>query len=201
VVIVDDDEAIRDSLSVLLETRGFAVQTYASGPEVLAAHESTWRGCLLLDVRMPAMDGLEVQKELEAHENQMQVIIMTAHGDVPMAVRAMKAGAVDFLEKPIDPEHLLSCVRTALRCNSKRPQGPTGNNLDLIEQRLDRLTAREREVLECLIRGRSNKVIAYELDISPRTVEMHRARVMQKMEAQSLSQLVRMALAVGIEPD
>jgi two-component system response regulator FixJ len=113
----------------------------------------------------------------------------------------MKAGAVDFLEKPIEPEHLLSSVRTALRRNSKRSQAPARDDLELIEERLGRLTAREREVLDCLVRGRSNKVIAYELDISPRTVEMHRARVMQKMEAQSLSQLVRMALTVGIEPD
>jgi two-component system response regulator FixJ len=201
VVIVDDDEAIRDSLSVLLETRGFAVQTYASGPDVLGAHQPSWQGCLLLDVRMPGMDGLEVQKELEARENHMPVIIMTAHGDVPLAVRAMKAGAVDFLEKPIEPEQLLSCVRTALRRNPKRSQAPGGDDLELIEKRLGLLTAREREVLDCLVRGRSNKLIAYELDISPRTVEMHRARVMQKMEAQSLSQLVRMALAIGIEPD
>lgn len=201
VIIVDDDEAIRDSLSVLLETRGFAVKAFASGPELLSAYEPSWRGCVVLDVRMPVMDGLDVLKELMQRRCRMPVIIMTAHGDVPLAVRAMKAGAVDFLEKPIEPESLLSAVHAALKHGPNQPKLAGDESVAAFEQRYRQLTTREREVLTCLVRGQSNKVIAYELDISPRTVEMHRARVMQKMEAESLSQLVRMALALGINPD
>jgi two-component system response regulator FixJ len=201
VVIVDDDEAIRDSLSVLLETRGFAVDAFASGPELLTAYEPSWQGCVMLDVRMPVMDGLDVLKELMQRSCKMPVIIMTAHGDVPLAVRAMKAGAVDFLEKPIEPEALLSAVHVALKHGPNQPRPAGDESIAVLEQRFRELTPREREVLTCLVRGQSNKLIAYELDISPRTVEMHRARVMQKMEAQSLSQLVRMALALGVNPD
>jgi two-component system response regulator FixJ len=200
IIIVDDDEAIRDSLRALLEARGFEVRAFASGPELLAALDPACSGCLLLDIRMPAMDGLEVQKALSERGSALAVVMMTAHGDVPMAVRAMKAGAADFLEKPLEPELLLSAVRLALRRAPGRAPSAVREDVALVEQRLAQLTQREREVLDRLVAGRSNKVIAYELDISPRTVEMHRARVMQKMEAQSLSQLVRMALALGIEP-
>ena len=200
IVIVDDDEAIRDSLCVLLETRGFAVQAYASGPEFLRALDPASEGCLLIDMRMPVMDGLEVQKELAARGSKLAVIMMTAHGDVTLAVRAMKAGAVDFLEKPLEPELLLKAVRAALHHGPRPQRSAAGEDMAHAETCFAQLTAREREVLQRLVAGRSNKAIAYELDISPRTVEMHRAHVMQKMKAESLSQLVRMALALGIEP-
>lgn len=201
VIVVDDDDAVRDSLSLVLETRGYEVATFTSGPEFLAALKPDWRGCLLLDVRMPTMDGLEVQQQLIGAESRLAVIIMTAHGDVPIAVKAMKAGAVDFLEKPIEPERLFEAVRVAIQSGGgQRSLAPAGEDLLPIRKCYATLTDRERDVLVRLVKGLSNKVIAYELTISPRTVELHRARVMQKMEAQSLSHLVRMALQIGVEP-
>lgn len=200
VYIVDDDEAIRDSLSMLLESQGYMIAAYSSGPEFLAAFDPGLEGCLLADLRMPRMDGLELQQALIARGSRLAVIIMTAHGDVPVAVRAMKAGAVDFLEKPIETEALLAALRRGFETGHELPHA-----LDLAKdpdlgKRLAQLSPREREVLERLVAGRSNKIIARELDISPRTVELHRARVMHKMEAQSLSHLVRMALSLGIDP-
>ncbi len=192
VVVVDDDDAVRDSLQVLLESAGFTVEAFASPVEFLASPAPGRAGCLVVDVRMPEMDGIQVQETLNAGNNQLPVIVMTGHADVPLAVRAMKAGAVDFVEKPFDDEVMIETVRRALQI---RPAA----NPELV-QRIAQLTPREREVLEGLMAGHANKVIAYELDISPRTVEIHRARVMEKMQARSLSQLVRMALEAGIAP-
>ena len=192
VFIVDDDDAVRDSLQVLLESAGLTVEAFASPTAFLGSSAPERPGCLLVDVRMPEMDGIELQEALTAANRRLPVIVMTGHADVPLAVRAMKAGAVDFIEKPFDDEVIIETVRRALELR------PAAN--PEIAQRLALLTPREREVLEGLVAGRANKVIAFDLDISPRTVEIHRARVMEKMQARSLSQLVRMALEAGISP-
>jgi two-component system, LuxR family, response regulator FixJ len=199
IFIVDDDEAVRDSLQLLLQAAGFQqIAIYESSRGFLKAAAPQPGDCLLLDVRMPDMDGLELQAELNRHALGLPVIIMTGHGDVPIAVRAMKAGATDFIEKPFDEKTLLDSVRRALALSveTSRRNEESGETA----RRLETLTAREREVLEGLVAGRPNKLIAYDLGISPRTVEIHRARVMGKMGARSLSSLVRMALAIGISP-
>jgi two-component system response regulator FixJ len=197
IFIVDDDEAVRDSLQLLLQSAGFKfVLIYGSSREFLDRVILRPVDCLLLDVRMPEMDGLEVQAELNARGSRAPVVVMTGHGDVPMAVRAMKAGAVDFVEKPFADEVLLDCVRHALDVAAQTSR--EADEATATRHRLDGLTAREREVLERMVAGRPNKLIAHDLGISPRTVEIHRARVMEKMQARSLSALVRMALVAGI---
>jgi two-component system response regulator FixJ len=199
VFIVDDDDAVRDSLQVLLESADLPVEVFASPTAFLNSPAPARAGCLLVDVRMPEMDGIAVQERLRAAKSPLPVIVMTGHADVPLAVRAMKAGAVDFIEKPFDDETIIETVRRALdiaRLSRQAEPGPSPE----IAQRLATLTPREREVLEGLVAGRANKVIAFDLDISPRTVEIHRARVMEKMQARSLSQLVRMALEAGTSP-
>lgn len=201
VFIVDDDEAIRDSLTALLETRGYSVHAYASGTAFLGAFDPQWRGSLLLDVRMPGMDGLDVQAELAARGSALAVIMMTAHGDVNLAVRAMKAGAIDFLEKPIESAALFAALHVSAQAINAVLLRSGAADAVRNEERFARLTGREKEVLEFLVSGLPNKAIAHRLDISPRTVELHRARVMQKMEAASLSHLVRMALSLGINPE
>ncbi|HEY2011439.1 MAG TPA: response regulator FixJ [Rhizomicrobium sp.] len=192
VFIVDDDADIRDSLQLLLEVAGFKVRNFTSAKQFLA-DASSKHGCLIADIRMPDMSGLELQEEVARRHLDLPVIIMTGHGDVPLAVRAMKAGAVDFLEKPFDEEKMLASVRRALeigsRARSRVAEATAAKNL------LASLTPRERGVLDKLVQGRSNKVVAYELGISPRTVEIHRAHIMGKMEASSLSDLVRVVLA------
>jgi two-component system response regulator FixJ len=197
VFVVDDDEAVRDSLSLLLETAGHRVEAFDSGPKLLAALTPERRGCVVADVRMPGMDGLELQQELLARQIRLPIIIMTGHGDVPIAVRAMKAGAVDFVEKPFAEESILETVRIAL-AQSERARSPAEH---AFQERLAELTQREREVLRAMVAGHPNKVIAHLLQISPRTVEIHRARVMEKTGARSLSHLVRLALQAGIEPE
>jgi two-component system, LuxR family, response regulator FixJ len=200
IFIVDDDDAVRDSLELLLESAGFQnVRAYGSSRHFLKAATPQPGDCLLLDVRMPEMDGLELQSELNRRGARLAVIIMTGHGDVPIAVRAMKAGAADFIEKPFSDSLLLDALRRALAHSVEvnRQAEEAGETL----RRLATLTAREREVLEGMVAGRPNKVIAYDLGISPRTVEIHRARVMDKMQARSLSALVRMALAAGVAPE
>jgi len=200
IFIVDDDDAIRDSLHLLLEVAGFKqVSAFGSSHRFLETAVPQPGDCLLLDVRMPDMDGLELQAELNRRGIHLPVIIMTGHGDVPIAVRAMKAGAFDFLEKPFSDELLLESVRDAIAAASATTRESAEAQATL--RRLETLTAREREVLEAMLAGRPNKVIAYGLGISPRTVEIHRSRVMHKMEARSLSALVRMALAAGIGPE
>jgi two-component system response regulator FixJ len=199
VIIVDDDEGVRDSLQTLLEAEGFAPTAYGSAQQLLEARDLPDRGCLLLDVRMPGMDGLELQRTLVARNVTLPIIVMTGHGDVPIAVRAMKAGAADFVEKPFTAEAIVAAIRHAIERGQTRRVASEPS--DEVAARVDSLTPREREVLERLVTGRANKVIAYELDISPRTVEIHRARVMEKMQARNLSHLVRLALAAGIMPE
>lgn len=198
VFVVDDDEAVLDSLSILLESAGFNARGFGSAPAFLDAVSPDQSGCVLTDVRMPEMDGLELQERIAALRLNLPVIVMTGHGDIPLAVRAMKAGAVDFVQKPFEEEAILDCVRRALD-QSEAARSRDAAVAD-VQQRLATLTPREREVLDELVAGHPNKVIAYHLSISPRTVEIHRARVMEKMQAKSLSELVRMAVAaVGAE--
>jgi len=197
VCIVDDDEAVRDSLQVLLETMNYAVKAFDSGVAFMENCATLEAGCVLLDVRMPHMSGLEVQQRLRTERPDLPVVIVTGHGDVTMAVQAMKAGAVDFIEKPFDEDALLASVRNALSLAEQAHK--QSETVTRIHQNLGRLTPREREVFDQLIIGHANKVVARALDCSPRTVEIHRARVMEKMGAASVAHLVRMALAVGIE--
>lgn len=192
--VVDDDEAVRDSLTLLLESAGFAVRTHDSANALLAALTGT-TGCILTDVRMPEMDGLALQRHLAERGVRLPVIVMTGHGDVPIAVQAMKAGASDFLEKPFDDSQLLAAVTNAIAA-SERSHDEEAAATD-IARKLATLTPREREVLEKLVEGLPNKTIAYDLGSSPRTVEVHRARVMEKMGARSLPELVRMVLAAA----
>lgn len=197
IFIVDDDGAVRDSLSALLEAEGFATETFESAQAFLAGYKPKDACCVIADIRMPDMDGLELQEEIIRRAWGLPVIIITGHGDVPLAVRAMKAGAVDFIEKPFDDEVLRASIERGI-AQSKRMRGETALTQE-VETRLAELTAREREVMEHLVAGQPNKVIAHRMDISPRTVEVHRGRVMEKMQARSLSDLVRMALAAKIE--
>jgi two-component system response regulator FixJ len=195
IVVIDDDAAVRDSLAAMLEAEGFAVESFGDARSFLAAYRPLASGCYLIDVRMPGMDGLVLLAELARRPDAAPAIMITGHGDVPMAVEAMKIGAVDFIEKPFAPEVILTSIRTALagQAQTMPPED--------VRPRLARLTEREREVLEQLVVGLSNKAIGQELGISPRTVEIHRARVMEKMQADSLSHLVRLALAAGIDPE
>ena len=194
VFVVDDDAAIRDSMRLLLEAADFRVRTYASAKQFLADGDFEG-GCLITDVRMPDMSGLELQDEMLQRGILLPVIVITGHGDVSLAVRAMKAGAIDFIEKPFDDEQMLACIRRGLKIGLQHRSraGEAQAARDILAQ----LTPRERSVLDCLVKGRSNKVAAYELGISPRTIEIHRAHIMDKMKARSLSDLVRTALAAG----
>lgn len=191
--VIDDDEAVRDSLTLLLRTAGFTVRAYASATTFLQSLPKQDTGCVLTDVRMPEMDGLELQKRLAELGVRLPVIVMTGHGDVPIAVGALKAGATDFLEKPFDDSQLLTAVANALAA-SQRSHDEEAAIAGIVEK-LATLTPREREVLEKLVEGLPNKTIAYDLGSSPRTVEVHRARVMEKMGARSLPELVRMTIA------
>src|ERR1700686_4269242 len=194
--VIDDDEAARQSLAFLLRANAIEVQTYESGTVFLAALPRLKSGCVITDVRMPEISGIELLHRLRELKIFLPVIVITGHGDVPLAVEAMKFGAADFLEKPFDDEVLLAAVRSALDrqdSDSKRQAERAA-----IDDRLAALSNREREVLEGLVAGRANKQIAFDLGISPRTVEIYRANLMTKMQAGSLSDLVRMALIGGI---
>jgi two-component system response regulator FixJ len=195
VFVVDDDAAMRDSVKLLLESSGFVAHAYESAVAFLASDAPGRIGCIVADIRMPEMDGLQLQEELRAKHSALPVILMTGHADVPIAVRAMKAGAVDFLEKPFDEEALLGCVRRALE--QAKASGAAEAGAKIVAERLSSLTDRERQVLDLLVAGKPNKIVAYELSISPRTVEIHRARVMDKMGAKSLAELVRMKLSAA----
>ena len=198
IYIVDDDFGVRDSLKALLESADYEVRAFESAKLVLADADLAGAGCLIADIRMPDMDGLTLQEELVRMRAGVPVIIVTGHGDVPLAVRAMKAGAVDFVEKPFDEEILLGSVKRALALSNE-----VRDQTSLVRTAVGRvasLTPREYEVLQQLVVGHPNKIIAYELDISPRTVEIHRAHVMEKMQARSLSDLVRLGLAAGVSP-
>jgi len=198
VFVVDDDEAVRESLAVLLTSTGFKVAVYPTGDVFLDAIHPESHGCVVVDVRMPGMSGLEVQKALAVRNSTLPVIIMTGHGDLPMAVRAMKAGAYDFLEKPFEGNVLAESVRCALASSAGRRQEE--GEVAEIKRKLNSLTDRERQVLDELVLGNLNKVIAYKLDISPRTVEVHRARTMEKMQTRNLAHLVRLTLMAGVIP-
>ena len=191
VFVVDDDAGMRDALVQLLETAGLQVESYTSGPDFLAAYDGERPGCLLLDMAMPGMSGLEVQAALNMRGLTVPIIFLTGHGDIPMAVRAVQAGAVDFLEKPIQGVALLKRVRRALALDEewRKTQGRTL----AIQQRHAKLSPREREIMTLTVSGLTSKEIARKLDISPRTVEVHRTHVMYKMGAANLADLVNMA--------
>lgn len=193
VFVVDDDEAVRDSLKILLSAAGYAVELYPSARAFLEGNGGAKAGCLLADVRMPDMDGLELQEELLHRNAGLPVIIMTGHGDVPLAVRAMKAGAVDFLEKPFNRTQLLASIEKALQCSDATAISSAG--AQTARTRIAKLTDRERDVFDLLVAGHQSKAIANKLSISPRTVQVHRGRVMHKLSVQSLQDLVRLAMA------
>jgi two-component system response regulator FixJ len=197
IFVVDDDADIRDSMMMLLEGAGFAVRAFASARQFLA-DTGAKLGCVVADIRMPDMSGLELQEEIARRHAGLPVIIITGHGDVPLAVRAMKAGAIDFIEKPFDDEKMIAGIRRALDAGVESRNRSAGTKA--ATDQLALLTPRERGVLDKLVQGRSNKIVAYELGISPRTVEIHRAHVMDKMNASSLSDLVRVVLAAGQDP-
>jgi two-component system response regulator FixJ len=195
VFIVDDDEAMRNSLRWLIESVGRTVETYESARAFLDNHYPGRSGCLLLDVRMPGMSGLELQSQLESHDIRLPVIILTGHGDVGMAVKAMKAGALDFIEKPFDDELLLAAIEKALTEDAEKRE-ERASRAEILA-RMSQLTKRESQVMEMVTNGKSNKEIAAELNVSAKTVEAHRAHVMEKMQAGSLAELVRMAMIVS----
>ena len=198
VYVIDDDEAMRDSLNFLLGAADFDVSLFESAQQFLEVAAGVDFGCVVSDVRMPGVDGIEMLKRLKASRSTLPVLIMTGHGDVPLAVEAMKLGAIDILEKPFEDDRLIGMVDVALK------QGASGARTEAetqdIATRVASLSPRERQVMEGLVAGLSNKMIARDYDISPRTIEVYRANVMTKMKAQSLSELVRMALLAGIAP-
>jgi FixJ family two-component response regulator len=195
IFVVDDDTAVRDALKLLLRSVGQAVETFGSAQEFLDAYGEDRPGCLVLDIRMPGMSGLELQQKLNEKHSILPIIFITGHGDVPMAVEAMQAGAVDFIQKPFRDQDLIDRINQALEKDSSN-RAALGERND-IRRRLETLTPREREVLDLVVHGKANKVIAGDLKLSQRTVEIHRARVMEKMQASSLAHLVRMVLEVG----
>lgn len=194
--LVDDDDAVRHSASFMLRHAGFTVKTYPDGVAFLEVADDAAQGCILLDVQMPRMDGLEVQEQLNARGVAMPVIVLTGHGDVGVAVKAMKAGAVDFVEKPYEKQTLVDALNRAFQRLEERSQRDL--LVDQAKGRVERLTPREHEVLAGLVEGLTNKSIADDLNISPRTVEIHRANLMEKLGATSLSAVLRIAFAAGI---
>lgn len=199
VFLVDDDEAIRHSASFMLRHAGFLVKTYPDGISFLEQITEDHEGCILLDVRMPGMDGLAVQNALNLRGINMPVIILTGHGDVPVAVEAMKGGALEFLEKPYEKQALVGAIENAfLTLDSQSADDKRSRDA---KAKLTSLTPREMEVLECLVDGQTNKGIAQTLSISPRTVEIHRAHMMEKLQADSLSNALRLAFLAGIGVD
>jgi two-component system response regulator FixJ len=197
VFVADDDAAVRESLRELLEAAGHDVRCFASGGDFLRTAPGADDGCLIVDVRMPGIDGLELQDRLRASGAPLPVIVVTGHADVPLAVRAMKGGAVDFVEKPFTAATILTAVGRALETARQRHR--TDDSVMAAQARLVHLTPREREVFGLLAAGKPNKVIAHELAISPRTVEIHRARIMEKTHARSIAELVRLAVAAGVQ--
>lgn len=194
VFIVEDDDAVRDSLALLLKAEGLKVQTFSSGNAFLEAWDERMVGCVVLDIRMPGMDGMAVQKELNERQSLLPIIFVTGHGDVPLAVEAMRQGAFDFIEKPYREDALLDKVKAALARDAE--QREVLSQQQVILDRIKSMTPREREIMDRMIAGQANKVIAIELEISQRTVEIHRSRVMHKMGTHSLAHLVRMVMSV-----
>ena len=193
--VVDDDAAVRESLRLLISSMGLRVRTYASGAEFLGAWYDDPPGCLVLDIRMPGMSGLDLQQQLNARNSILPIIFITGHGDVPMAVEAMQAGALDFIQKPFRDQDLLDRINAALKQDAQNRESV--DRLADLRQRSASLTPREREVLEHVVDGKANKVIAIDLGLSERTVEIHRANVMEKMGARSVAHLVKMHLTLG----
>lgn len=196
VFIVDDDQAARESLRWLLESVGHKVQCHTSAQEFLGNYNGSMPGCLVLDVRMPGMSGLELQKYLQERSWCLPAIIVTGHGDIPMAVRAMKSGAVDFLQKPCNDQILLDRIQQALELCKRRRR--TRSEIAQLLSSYEQLSPREREVAESVVSGKANKVIAIDLGLSPKTIEVHRANVMAKMNANSLSELVQMWMRMRV---
>jgi RNA polymerase sigma factor (sigma-70 family) len=194
IFVVDDDEAIRDSLAVLLKTVDLNATTFSSGDEFLEAYDPGWEGCILLDIRMPGTSGMEVQKRLAESGCSIPIIFITGHGDIPMAVEAMHGGAFDFIQKPFRDQDLLDRIDQALTTSNEQEQQAARKKT--VQNQLQTLTPREQEVMQLVVHGSANKVIAMDLGVSQRTVEIHRARVMEKMQARSLAELVRMALLI-----
>jgi two-component system response regulator FixJ len=199
IYVIDDDEAMRDSLNFLLDSAGFGVTLFDDAQAFLDALPGLAFGCVVSDVRMPGLDGIELLKRMKAQQSPFPILIMTGHGDVPLAVEAMKLGAVDFLEKPFDDDRLTSMIESAIR--QAEPAAKNEAVSQDIAARVASLSPRERQVMEGLIAGLSNKLIAREYDISPRTIEVYRANVMTKMQAGSLSELVRLAMRAGMLED
>ncbi|MDH4191717.1 MAG: sigma-70 family RNA polymerase sigma factor [Betaproteobacteria bacterium] len=198
IFIVDDDDAARESLAMLLQLKGFGTQTFASAEEFLERYRPEWPGCVVLDLRMTGMSGIELQAELTRRGLQLPIIFVTAHGDVPSARAALKAGAIDFVEKPIDHEALLAAIASALdRDAQEREQLAMSTDLN---SRLSRLTAREREVLDLVAEGKHSREIASLLGISPRTVEVYRSRLMEKLQVRRIPELVKLVLEAAAPP-
>ena len=193
VFVVDDDEDVRDAVSLLIGSVGLPVRSFPTAQAFLDAYTSDEPGCLVLDVRMPGLSGLDLQERLLSGRVRLPIIFISGHGDIPMAVRAVQAGAVDFLQKPFSDQQLLDRVNQAI--DEDRRSRADAADLKAVEGRIELLTPREREVMEKLLEGKVNKIIARELDVSTRTVEIHRARVLQKMEAANVPHLVRMVLS------
>ena len=196
IYIVDDDDAMRESLQFLLESVDLPVRAFSSGQEFFDFFKVDMPGCVLLDVRMPGIGGLEIQEKLRSMDMWIPVIIMTGYADVPMAVRAMKSGALDFIEKPLNEQRLLDRVYNALEHGEEVRRAK--DEIEPIRSRIAQLTPRELEILKLVVEGLLNKQIASRLDLSIKTIEQHRARVMEKMEAESLADLVRMAITAGV---
>ena len=199
VYVIDDDEAMRDSLNFLLDSAGFSVTLFEAAQNFLDALPGLEFGCVVSDVRMPGIDGIELLKRMKAGHSTFPILIMTGHGDVPLAVEAMKLGAVDFLEKPFEDDRLIGMIEGAIR--QAEPTARSEAVAHDIAARVATLSPRERQVMEGLIAGLSNKLIARDYDISPRTIEVYRANVMTKMQANSLSELVRLAMRAGLLKD
>jgi two-component system response regulator FixJ len=192
VFIVDDDDAVRDSLRLLFKTVDIEAIGFESGDEFLHAFDNDWQGCIVLDIRMPGTSGLEVQKILKERGCSQPIIFITGHGDVPMAVEAMQLGAFDFVQKPFRDQELMDRVGQALSQNQAHQE--EAGQKRLAAERYATLTPREAEVMGCVVKGLANKVVAMDLDVSQRTIEIHRARIMEKMKVRSLAELVRMAM-------
>lgn len=196
VYVVDDDDAVRDALTMLLRSVGQQVEAFDSGVSFVERYRPDMAGCLVLDIRMPKMSGLEVQQRLRELGSTLPVIFITGHGDIPMAVQAIKEGAADFIQKPFRDQDLLDRIHTALELDTR--QRSVDSQRATLQTRYESLTDREREVMLMVVAGKANKVIALDLDLSQRTVEIHRARVMEKMQARSLADLVKMAIDLGV---
>jgi two-component system response regulator FixJ len=199
VYVIDDDDAMRDSLNFLLDSAGFNVTLFESALKFLDALQGLAFGCVVSDVRMPGLDGIELLKRMKADHSPLPIVIMTGHGDIPLAVEAMKLGAVDFLEKPFEDDRLIGMIEAAIR--QAEPAAKSEAVTHDIAGRIATLSPRERQVMDGLIAGLSNKLIARDYDISPRTIEVYRANVMTKMQANSLSELVRLAMRAGLLND